>query len=187
MLQNGPNDKCPRKDAADTNMAIIPQCPKLQGNTIIISGTAKTSTLRCAGKPEEIISLSVGTTTTPGECKLDTTKCLEKRNWQFHEPEKEEEIEYIMLPVHPLLGNLSLKDLLIIGLATASILLSLGLGLAYIHLKRTEGRNQLAAYENALRIQRYTIRNRHSEYPITELELGAQRRGRELNLNRANQ
>ena len=110
------------------------------------SGTAKTSTLRCAGKPEEIISLSVGTTTTPGECKLDTTKGLEKRNWQFHEPEKEEEIEYIMLPVHPLLGNLSLKDLLIIGLATASILLSLGLGLAYIHLKRTEGRNQRFTY-----------------------------------------
>ena len=79
MLQNGPNAKCPRKSAEDTNMAIIPQCQKLKGSTIIVSGTAKTSTLRCAGKNEETISLSVGTTTTPGECKLDTTKGLEKK------------------------------------------------------------------------------------------------------------
>ena len=156
MLQNGPNGKCPRKNAEDTNMAIIPNCRKLKGNTIIISGKARTSTLRCAGKAEETISLSIGTTTTPGECNLDTTTGQEKRNWQFHEPEKEEEVEYITPPIHPMLGMLAMKDLLIIGLATASILLSLGLGLAYIHFKRAESRNQLAAYENALRSQRYT-------------------------------
>ena len=120
MLQNGPNAKCPRKNAEDTNMAIIPQCQKLKGSTIIVSGTARTSTLRCAGKNEETISLNVGTTTTPGECKLDTTKGLEKRNWQFHEPKKEEEVEYIKPPIHPLLGTLSLKDLSIICLLYTS-------------------------------------------------------------------
>ena len=169
MTNNGALHKCPRTTPSNVRLFIKPNCLELLHKQVVITSEKFDARMTCGTEGSKKMHIPAGTVITGYNCSVSGASSGQSSStWdlqQAMEVDKGQDPVFIQTPasVYAIFGvKLQMKDIIIITLATISILVSLALGLVYLKHKKQEHETALQAYEREVAYQQ-------KGYPIVNI------------------
>ena len=166
MTNTGAIHKCDRDTPHNVRTILKPSCLELLHKQVVITSEDFDARVTCGNEASKKMHMPIGTVITGHNCTIEGSPA-NHNTWALQNAEESVKGQNPMFIQNPsytynLLGvKMQVKDMIIIALATISVLVSLALGLLYFTRKKQEQETALQAYEREVAYQQrgYPIAN----------------------------